>query len=170
MSTLQKALNGYADFIGRYEGGSINMQDSTVLVPTINIEDFINERKNISFDTNFTAIDQVAGITVPEGKQWRVHFVSAYLSGQAGQQILYELHWRRVFGGSQRYYPVDNEPIRFSFGGVSYEQAANRTRGHSAQPKIIIPSGDGLGVSVSDLIGAGNFATRFVAQITEYNS
>jgi hypothetical protein len=170
VADLQRRLNGYSDYIGRYTGGNVNLQDSNVLVPTISMEDFINERKVLAFDTSFTAVDQVAGITVPEGKQWRVHFASTYLSAQGGQQILYELHWRRVFGGATRYYPIDQLSIIQSPGSNNLETGNGRTKGHaSTDLNIIIPAGDGLGVSVSDLAGAGNFSTRFVCQVSEYN-
>jgi hypothetical protein len=169
VADLQRRLNGYSDYIGRYTGGNVNLQDSNVLVPTISMEDFINERKVLAFDTSFTAVDQVAGITVPEGKQWRVKFASVYLSAQPNQQILYELHWRRVFGGATRYYPLDSFVVFHSAAGSAYENAGGRTKGHSAQLDIIVPAGDGIGVSVSEINGSGNFSTRFVCQVSEYN-
>jgi hypothetical protein len=131
------------------------------------MEDFINGRRTLAFDTSFTAVDQIAGITVPTGKQWRVHYASVYLSAQAGQRILYELHWQRVFGGATRFYPIDNFAPNNAIGD-SFENALSRTKGHSTYPNIIIPAGDGLGVGVSNIGIPGGYSTRFVCQVTEY--
>lgn len=168
MADLQKPLRGYADFIGRYTGGQVNLSDSTVLAPVIQMDDFLNERKNIAFDFNFTSQDQVAGVSVPEGKQWLVHFVSVYHSANAGEQTRLELHWRRVFGGAIRYYPLGTNVLATNLTQF-YQQGAGQTAGYCVEPKIIIPSGDGLGVStVAVNPDPGNFATRWICQVTEF--
>lgn len=168
MASLQKPIRGYADYIGRFTGGRVNLDDSTTLVPVIQMEDFLNERKQLAFDTEFTAVDQIAGITVPEGKQWRVHYVAVYLSAQTGQQILYELHWKRVFGGFSREYPIEPVVNTVLSNADVFSNNAGATKGQSVYPNLIIPAGDGLGVAVSAMIGGGTFSTRFICQITEY--
>ena len=167
MAKLQKALRGYADFIGRATQGNVGLEDIELLQPVINIDDFINERKTIVFDTAFTAVDQVAGVTVPDGKQWRVHYIAGQAQCDAGENLLLELHWRKVFGGATRYYPLDN------FGPVIgnspiWDSFVAHTKGHSAYPNIIIPAGDGLGLTAADIVTVGNVDARFVCQVTEW--
>lgn len=168
MALLQKALRGYSDFIGRFRGGQVGLQDLEVLHPTIAMEDFLNERKTLAFDTQFTAAGQVASITVPDGKQWRVHFVSCESQQDAGEAQLLQLHWRRVFGGATRYYPLDQHSFYTSGFGTQYEANTGVDRGHAVMLDIIIPAGDGLGLTCSAILTADNVQARFVCQISEY--
>ena len=170
MADLQKAVRGYADFIGRYTGGQLGLQDSAVLQPVVAMEDFLNERKNQAFQVNFTAAGQYASLEVPTGKRWRIHFVSALLDAGATQAATWGLVFVKNFGGAQFLGYLDpRAPFSLTITPVMNKLGEYNGTGYT-NLDLVLDAGDEIGVTMDSIAaGSGNFPFTFFCQYTEWS-
>ena len=170
MADLQKSVRGYSDFIGRYTGGQLGLQDSNVLVPVLDMADFLNERKNQAFQVNFTAAGQYASIVVPSGKRWRLHHAAATFVAAAGQAAHYSVVYVKSFGGAQYFGYFGDRDTTGLNSGVRFMNQPGFDHGIGYDTDFIFDAGDEVGVTINHIAaGAGNFFFTFFCQYTEWN-
>ena len=172
MADLQKSVRGYADFIGRYTGGQLGLQDSAVLQPVVAMEDFLNERKNQAFQVNFTAAQQYASLEVPSGKRWRIHFVSALFDpGAAGKQTVWGLVFVKNFGGTQFFGYLDPRTIYAQAIVPVMNKASGDYSGTGySNLDLVLDGGDEIGVTLESVAaGAQPYPFTFMCQYTEWS-
>lgn len=171
MAKLQTALRGFSSFIGRFTGGNVGLQDSSVLVPTIAMEDFLNERKNQSFQTNFTSPDQYSSITVPDGKRWRIHSASAAINPTLDEQAIFEIVFAKKFGSTQ-YIGSFSAYGPFAATALTWQNNPAFGLGMSRgihDMDLVLDGGDEIGVAVNLVAGTGpNWNISFFTQYTEW--
>lgn len=169
MADLQKAVRGYADFIGRYTGGQLGLQDSAVLQPVVAMEDFLNERKNQAFQVNFTAAGQYASLQVPDGKRWRIHFAAATFDPTPIKTGTWGIVFVKNFGAAQFFGYLDPRGyIDPTTGGVMNTSAYSGT-GYT-KVDLVLDAGDEIGVTLDTVtFGAQPYPFTFFCQYTEWN-
>jgi len=171
MAALQKPLRGYSDFIGRYTGGNVNLEDSTVLVPVLEMADFLNERRNQAFQVNFTAGGQYASVVVPDGERWRIHYAGSTSNAGAGQRVYLSTCFVKNFGGAAFFGYLDPRGVyaTLALGGTD-PAAGFGTGSGSTRPDLILDGGDEVGLILDAVVagGAGPFNCTFMVQYTRW--
>lgn len=171
MAALQKPLRGYADFIGRYTGGNVNLEDSTVLLPVLEMAEFLNERRNQAFQVNFTAIGQYSSLVVPDGERWRIHYAGSTSNAGAGQRIFLSTCFVKNFGGAAFFGYLDPRGAYAAIAAGTTDCNTGASTGSGAtRPDLILDGGDEVGLILDNIVagGAGPFNCTFMVQYTRW--